>query len=517
MTTPRDVYMVNYFPAAKAGYVMWTSYDGALYQADMVVAKSLGFNTLRIFITVANGFSFPTPTSPQLANLVDFYTRAKSLNLRIHLTLFDAFGNFGQITNSKTWVTAILTSLPDTTALQAIELQNEQHFASTATYSGGFDAGWPSDTTKYTVLGQVCLVWTMQLMPFIRTLLPSVPVVISTNGEDATYPNAVAGLVVGVTTLTNTPADPDWWEYHCYMPNGGHRISAYYLVQQAIKIVGDSSRLFIGETGYSPGDYAANAGLAGILQQYHADWHQSIRWACQQLEVPEPAPWMLYDVTANAAWSANQYMGLLDTNGNAKEASRLYIKYPLGSRVPSIDINSTMEGIVTDQLGNTTPRRWRSYNGATQSQPITTVIDTSTRYQGHPTMLLTGSSASVNTDNPPGVYIEVGSSIPVIETGRSYTMGVAMKGSGATLSPSLTISWYGVTGYINGTNTSSITLGTSFVQYTLTGTAPAGAIAMRLSVNTPKNAGSIWVGGAVWKSDAGQRLINRGGWLRVGA
>jgi hypothetical protein len=31
MGAPRDVYMINYYPAAGGGYLMWSSYDGRQY------------------------------------------------------------------------------------------------------------------------------------------------------------------------------------------------------------------------------------------------------------------------------------------------------------------------------------------------------------------------------------------------------------------------------------------------------------------------------------------------------
>jgi endo-1,4-beta-mannosidase len=89
MPVPASQYSVNYFPINNGGYEMWSSYDGQQYQADMKVAKSLGFNTLRVILAAKNGyFDFSALTAAELVQLTDFYSRAKSTGIALHLTLF---------------------------------------------------------------------------------------------------------------------------------------------------------------------------------------------------------------------------------------------------------------------------------------------------------------------------------------------------------------------------------------------------------------------------------------------
>lgn len=145
MSAPTSQHTVNYYPVNNGGYQMWSTYNGAQYQADMQTAKDLGFNTMRVFLAAYPGiFDFVTPTAAELANLTDFYKRAVTVGIKLHLTLFGFWGDYGCISGSKTWIAAVLGALPDTTNIAAIEIQNETRYALTTAYTGTFDAGWPA-------------------------------------------------------------------------------------------------------------------------------------------------------------------------------------------------------------------------------------------------------------------------------------------------------------------------------------------------------------------------------------
>ena len=506
MSAPQGLYIVNYFPVNHGGYEMWSNYNGPQYQADMQVAKNLGFNAVRVTLAARNGvFDFSSPTQNELTNTWrDFYNRSKKVGIKLYVTLFDwwsyvygsnTYGNpYGRIADSKTWLKALLGALPDFTNIAGIELQNETKFASTATYSDGssawFDSGWPSGTPKYSQVGQVALVWAQQMTAYTRSLAPGIPVTVSCT-------NGTADLAAYVNATKGTSSKPDFYNWHCYEGNRPQLV--YSALQAAIAAVGDPTMLLIGETGAT----STPSGTQGSMQaqQQQADYIQAARWSCAQLGLSEPAPWALFDMNASAQFPSGNTYGLYDVNDVIKLAGKMYQAYAPGSTVPSVDINGMMADGQVDSNGNTVPARWFVYKGPTGTQPITVNIDANTLYQGQPAVLLTGSGGSSGS-NPPALQINPCTS-PYVSANQSYTFSVALMASApygsSNGSPNLEISWYDATGkYISSTNGLTLTLTGSFVVYSLTGTAPANAVVARLSINTKQNTGNIWASGAKW-------------------
>ena len=501
MAAPSNQYTVNYFPINNGGYQMWSSYNGSQYQTDMETAKSLGFNAIRVNLAAKSGvFDFSSPTAAELANLTDFYNRSKTVGIALHLALFDFWGNFGLIQGSQTWVSAMLGALPDTTNIAVIEIQNETRYASTSTYSGGFDSGWPNGTTQYSQVGQVAVVWAQQMIPYIRSIASGIPVTSS-----CSY--GYADLTAFFNAVNNTSAAPSWYDWHCY---AGSSNLAYSALQTAIGVVGDPANLSIGETGLT----STLSGDQGALQaeQAEADYIQAVRWSCAQLGLPEPSPWILFDMNNSAQFSGGQTFGLLDTSGNLKFSGKMYQAISPGSTIPAVGLNGNMQGDQPDSSGNPLPIRWRLYRGGTGTQPINATVDSTNTYQGNPTVLLTGSGGTSGSDNPPALESRP-CTWPVISQGQTYVFSCALKATGsygAGSSPSLEVSWYDSSGsYISSTNGSVLALTASFARFSLNSTAPTGAAFTRLFVSVGYNAGNIWVGGATWAGITG-RILSHG-------
>jgi hypothetical protein len=494
MTAPRTQFMVNYFPANNGGYQMWSAYQGPQYQADMITAKSLGFNALRVILAAKDGyFDFSVPTAAQLANLTDFYSRAKTVGISLHLTLFDHWGSYGQIRGSQAWVSAVLGALPDTTNIAAIEIQNETRYASTAIYSGRFDGGWPSGTAKPEQLGSVAIAWSQLMIRFIRSIVPDLPVTASCS-------HGKADLSAYIAAVNESRDAPDWYDWHCYT---GSSSLVHSALQDIVDIIGDPAMLYIGETGLT----SAPIGTQGAVQgrQGQSDYIQTVRWSCAQLGLPEPSPWILFDIHRSAQFPDGQTFGLFDTAGNAKISGEMYERFPPGSTIPAIGLNGHMEGNQPDVYGNALPIRWSLYRGQTGRQPIAAAIDTTNTYQGYPTVLLTGSGATSAGDNQSALESRP-CTWPVVSRGERYKFACALKASGAYgsgMSPSLQISWYDSSDrYISSNNGPALVLASTFGHYSLVGTAPSSAAYARLFVRVGYNSGRIWVGGATWTNVA---------------
>lgn len=488
MAAPRSTYTINYFPAQNAGYTMWSSYNGAQCSADMALAAADGFNTIRMFCQALPGiFDFPTPTQGELANLVDFYNRAKTLGVKLHLTLFDLWQAFGHVADSKTHVQAILGALPDLTAIQSVELKNEVRYSSTGIYSAtapnqGFDAGYPGTPPNPATVGQVATVWAQQMIPWVRSTF-NVPTVISCG-------NGTADFSAIVPVLQNTAQAPDWFEFHLYPPEPR---AAYAYLQTVKGIMADPTMLFIGETGITSTPSQA-VGQLPTGPTWQADFLQHVRWSCQQLGVPEPAPWTLFDFAPSAQFTGGQTLGLYDVNAAPKFAGRLLEKYPPGSTVPPVKINSSMSGEWQDAQGNRLPLGWMLYHGQTGLQPISATVSTVGNVRS---VILTGSSQLI-TDNAPG--LEADPRYPVITPSQTYTFSIDLAASGSYGQPNLTISWYDLNNnFLSSTNGSPLTLGATYgSRFSLQSQAPGSAAFARLSVKTPHNAGQIFATGAQW-------------------
>jgi hypothetical protein len=490
MSAPVGQYAVNYFPVDNGGYQMWRSYNGSQYQADMEMAKILGFNTMRVILAAKSGyFDFSTPPTVQLANLRDFYTRAKKVGIALHLTLFDYWSSYGLISGSRTWVTAVLGVLPDTANIAVIEIQNETRYASTSIYTGGFDSGWPSGTIEYNTVGPAAIVWAQEMTRYIRSITSDVAVTSS-----CSY--GTADLTAYAAVVKNTSAAPDWYDWHCYT---GSSSLVHSALQTAIGIVGDPAMLYIGETGLTSTPFRTQ----GTLQAHQAqsDYIQTVRWSCERLGLPEPSPWILFDMNSSAQFSDGQTFGLFDTSGKAKISGKMYQAVPPGSSIPAVGLNGNMQGNHPDRNGNALPARWMLYRGQTGRQPITSAIDSATTYEDDPTVILTGSRHTSDADNPPALESRP-CTWPVVSAGQSYTFSCALKAIGAYgsgVSPSLQISWYDSSeNYISSGNKCVLALTSSFKRYSISGSAPRAAAYARLFVRVGYNAGKIWVGGATW-------------------
>jgi hypothetical protein len=496
---------VSYTPVHNAGYPMWIHYDGngPQYQADMATAKSLGFNTVRIFLAAKSGvFDFPSPTKAELGKLTNLGDRAKEVGVKLHINLFDFWSMFGHIAQSKEWATAILGAVPDVASLAAqIEVKNEVKFASTGAYVDGFDSGWPAGQPKKDVtIGHAAIVWAQEMIPYIRTLVPGVPITISTTTDNRYFPgNPVADLEAFVKAVKHTKAAPDWYNQHIYTGTTPGLI--YHYLQQAVSAVKGSGRsLIVGETGCT----SAASGTQGLLQaqQQEADFLHACRWYCAQAGIPDPAPWILFDLEPSEQFTSGNTFGLYNTSHKIKLAGKMYEAIPPGTTVPAIPINGTMRGgNQPDTNGNALPPRWYLYKGDKNNQPITSAIDTVDTFKGNPSIALSKYEGTRTGETAPALMTNP-ITAPLTVPGRTYAWTAYLKASGSYGQVALAVSWYGENSANLGSTTGApLKLTGSFAQHSLKSTAPAGALYAKLAVtvrNDTNKAGSVWVANATW-------------------
>jgi tetratricopeptide (TPR) repeat protein len=85
---PFAVAGINYYPQATPWTEFWPNYDAVQTRTDLAVVRSLGLNTVIIFIPFEQ-FGGDTPTETALANLSSLLDEAHQQELKVIVTLFD--------------------------------------------------------------------------------------------------------------------------------------------------------------------------------------------------------------------------------------------------------------------------------------------------------------------------------------------------------------------------------------------------------------------------------------------
>lgn len=283
-----DLKEVNYYPATGGWTYMWSHFDPTVIDHDFARIRALNANTVRIFIQ-PSVFGFPTVHAVMANRLSEVIGLAAKHSLRVHLTLFDLWSQFTDISGSKEWVSSLLSRYRDDPRIAVVELHNE------------IDPQNPE-----------AVAWVTKMLPYLSTLLPGTLRTVST----ASVPPEIFALFTH--ELKNSP--PDFWDYHYYGP-----AAAFEFVLRRIKALTGSRPLFVGETGYSTdairGDQAAQV-------QAQAAYYRAVFTAAAALGLPTPAPWTLNDFYPRAippgrtADEPAQYgYGLFQLDGAPKPAA----------------------------------------------------------------------------------------------------------------------------------------------------------------------------------------------------
>jgi endo-1,4-beta-mannosidase len=299
-----DLKEVNYYPASSGWTYMWSRFDPTAIDRDFARIRALGANTVRIFIQPPV-FGFPTVSPVMADRLSEVIGLAAKHSLWVHLTLFDWWSQYTDISGSKEWVSSLLSRYRDDPRIAVVELQNELDPQS-----------------------REAVAWVTTMLPYLSTVLPGT---LRTVSAASVSPEVFA---LFTHELENSP--PDFWDYHYYGPPA----DAYSLLSR-IKALAAPRPLFVGETGYStnagPGDQSAQ-------EQAQAAYYRAVFTAAAALGLPTPAPWTLNDFSPGgippsspAADNAAQYgFGLFQLNGTPKPAAAVVSSWFSGNYRPQI-------------------------------------------------------------------------------------------------------------------------------------------------------------------------------------
>ncbi len=293
MSTVQNLKELNYYPANGGWIYMWTKFEPAAIDTDFGRIHALGANTVRIFIQPIV-FGYPTVNPTMAAHLSKVIELAAQNSLRVHITLFDLWSQFSDVSGSKEWVSSLLSPYRGDPRIAVVELKNEVN---------------PQNAEE--------MAWVSQMLPYLSTVLPGTLRTVSVaNIPSRTFPAVHAkarGIAAGLL------------EYHYYGPpqDASNRL-------KWLKAIAVPRPLFVGETGYSTAGTEGNPAAGNEAQ---AAYYQAIFSATAGLGLPAPAPWTLNDFAPGAippsptAENQAQYnFGLYTVDGTPKPAAAVVRK-----------------------------------------------------------------------------------------------------------------------------------------------------------------------------------------------
>lgn len=280
---------VSYYPARHPWGGMWFDWYPSVINNDMAKLASLGVNTVRIFIQPAT-FGYPTPQLIYTSRLQQVVTMAANHGLRVHLTLFDLWSNYSDVSNSERWAAQLLAPYRGDSRIACVELQNEID---------------PDNS---------------QAMSWARTLLPAirsdsgVPVTVSVTGWNTATP--LAHLVSALGSVK-----PDFYDLHFY-GTPPYMTSTF----QAAKQAAGGTPLLIGETGYSTDpsntSWLGTTASASTQEQKQAEYMNDVEESAKSVGLPLVGIWNMNDFPPlKNVTPIEQHFGLYRLDGSAKPAT----------------------------------------------------------------------------------------------------------------------------------------------------------------------------------------------------
>lgn len=443
---------INYLPTNNGWEYMWSRWDPNQINTDFAKISSMGFNTVRIILqSDTAAFNYPYPSQTSLNELNQVITMANANNLKVHLTLFDWWSDYADISGSKIWANTIVAPYAGDPRISFIELQNE------------IDPN-PLQMT-----------WAKAMIPYLKSIDGGIPVTISEYDSDR--------MQELVTALAATP--PDFYTYHTYSAP-----QFLYNELDGVKNMVKGIPLYIGESGYST--YSTNASdpnIPDVGQEANQEFYfRALYYATQGLGLPFAAPWIYSDFTTSASPTtmplSEYYFGLFRTDGSAKPAAST-MENILAGKPLDLSFNNGFEQVGDNGL----PALWNVFQNAQLGYTANFKRDTTTSHTGTASAEI---SDSVNNNNgTPEFYI---TPVQYVTPGEIVSIGGWIKGLNATGQSNIALNWYDSSNnYISSTTTNNLPPGTSDWQpFTVTTIIPDNVAYYSIGLESSNNSGAVW-------------------------
>lgn len=458
----RGLRLVNWFPARGPHDRMWTRFDPAGIDRDLATVAALHANTVRLIPDV-RVFTMPSPPAAALDELSRAVALAARHGLRVQLTLFDQFGDYTRIDDSRRWAEAMLVRFRRDPRIAFIELQNQIDPAR-------------EDSMR----------WARALLPEVRELAGGIPVTVSVDAPARSLVDLQRAL---------RPVAPDFWDLHYYLPPA----AAAAVLHEAAAVAAPKP-LLVGEVGYST--FPGNAAVPGVpstaaAREAYQDYVlRVLEWAAIGAGLPPAAPWLVNDFpcaecTPSGCVSdcspqgcagchlVDDFFGLFRADGSAKPAAGTLAAI-LGGEPVDRDVNLGFERAAGDD-----PAGWRtiSAGGATLRR------DPSVSHRGSASALIAGSLGG-----GPAAPCWAVQPLRRPEPDERYSLGAWVRGAAATGRTFVDLVWLGGDGApIGDAESEALAPGdTGWTRLEVTSPAPTGTVAVELRLCSAENGGRAW-------------------------
>lgn len=286
---------ISYYPSQHGWGGMWANWDPGVVDGDMAKLAALGANTVRIFIQPAT-FGYPAPQPAYIARLAQMLSIAAAHGLKVHLTLFDLWHDYGDWQGSEQWAAQLLAPFHADPRIACVELQNE------------IDPG-----------NRDAMAWARTMFPVIRSD-SGLPVTVSVTGWNSAAPLARLVSALG-------PVKPDFYDLHFY-GTSAYMVSTFRSAEQ----IAAGTPLLIGETGYSTdAGYAPwlnTAEKVSAQEQRQAEYIADVERSAAAVGLPPVGIWNLNDFPPMTnVTPTEQHFGLYRLDGSAKPAAATLQSY----------------------------------------------------------------------------------------------------------------------------------------------------------------------------------------------
>jgi hypothetical protein len=401
---PDEIKLVSDFRVDAGWTRMWTDWRPDLVAADLARVASLRANTVRVIVEPGL-FGYPHPRASYVSRLREFVSLAAQHRLRVQLTLFDWWYEWGDVRNSQAWARELLAPYVGDQRIACIELKNEL------------------------VLKPHTIAWARAMIPFIRSLLGArTPVTLSVSGTDPV--ERLARLKRGLGSVR-----PDVFDIH-YFGGGGEL--AYSVFSKA-KAVAAPTPLRVGETGYPT--TKTLSGYGGVprtpsgQEAAQAHFFASVAWAARAAGLPPVGVWVLNDLDPSAVPDRTVvdddpelHYGLYRTDGSAKPAAAV-VRAAFSGEAP-LAFNNGFEDAVETEAGAAVPARW-----SMQGEHVAFAADRLVRKEGAASASITPAavgSGSLSITPPNGG----------VRGGERVTLGVWVRKTDAPGRVFAVIEWF---------------------------------------------------------------------------
>jgi hypothetical protein len=472
---PEDVRSISYFPARGGWTLMWTRFDADAIDRDLARVAWLRANTVRVIVP-ARAFGYPEPDPAMSARLERVVGLAAHHGLRVELTLFDWWHDYGDVAGSRRWATALLSRYAGDERIAFVELKNELR---------------PQDAGA----GD----WAAALIPYVRELTRK-PVTVSVPALDPARDLRLLRSALGA-------AQPDFYSAHFYWRP---ELAAEHLSAAAAAVA--PLPLRVGETGYStaiPYDILPGVPASPSAREAQQAYYlRSLALVARRLGLPPIAPWVLSDFAPDAIppddpglkGNRREYrFGLFRVSGEAKTgAAELRTIFSGGL---SHGFNNGFEQAVRDERGRSLPALWRIR--ATPGASFTR--DARIARAGRASARIDGAAAGTGPD----AAFAIAPPDPAVRPGDRSTATTFARAGSRCGQVRLALRWFGRDGRsVGGAQSAPLRCGPiGWQRLHASGTAPVGAAYVGLYLRASGTVGPAWFDDVAYSA---VRAVSRG-------